>query len=104
MGFLCRRYFNVEDDQSTKSSPRSVTVGSFVSSAKKLVAESNLQQAIVTLEEGLKVRQDSEEMWLVYLQLKSEVTGDSDLQSLYGLFSKAVTVSQSYAVVLEVNS
>lgn len=94
----------MEENKPTETSSSSENANSFVSSAQKQMAESNLQQALVTLEEGLKVWQDSEELWLLYLQIKSEVTSDSDLQSLYDLFSKAATASRSYAVILEVNS
>lgn len=104
MDFSCRRYFNVQENKSTESFSIPETVSRFTSSAQKLVAEGSIQQAVVTLEEGLKVCPSSEEMWLMYLQLKSEVTSDSDVQSLYGFFSNAVAVSQSYTVVLEVRS
>ena len=69
--------------------------------AQKLLDENNVQEALIAMEKGLD-SENSEEVWLKYLIVKSDKASDADLESLYDLFAKAVSSTHSYSVMLEV--
>ena len=72
-------------------------------SARRLIAEKNLSQACSVLEQALRQQSTSEQLWVCYLKLRSQMVSPTQLPELYQLFSRAVTTSQSYWVLLEVS-
>lgn len=71
-------------------------------SARKCITEKNLSQACSVLEQALEEQRTSEQLWICYLKLRSQMASPTQLPELYQLFSRAVTTSQSYSVLLEV--
>ena len=74
-----------------------------LASAQRLIAEKQFAVASTMLEKAVEAHKDSEDIWLLYLQLKSQMASPAELPGLYKLFHTAVTACQSYAVIWEVS-
>lgn len=77
------------------------SIQTLVSSARKLMAERQFSLASTMLEKELETHKDSKDIWLLYLQLKSQVSSPAELAEL---FHTAVSSCQSYAVIWEVRT
>lgn len=101
-----RRYFEVDKAQEagqSHASSDSYTSPAALASAQKLIADRKLSQAATLLEKALDQHGTSKELWICYLKLKSQMVLPAQLPELYQLFTKAVTTSQSYSVILVVS-
>ena len=72
-----------------------------LSAAQDFLSEDKTQDAIEALEKGLDSK-DSEDVWLKYMSLKSEIASETELQSLYDLLAKAVSSTKSYTIMIKV--
>lgn len=95
-----RRYFANEDCSTTVENAESAGPAEILSSVQTLVDHGSHDEAIQVLEEGFKQHGKSEDLWIYYFKVKAFRAATPD--DLYQLFNKAVTESESYAVVLEV--
>lgn len=96
-----RRYFTVEgegpkQDSASPSSAESV--------ARQLLSERKLSGAAEVLEDSLKQDSSSEDTWILYLKVKSQMASSSRLPEFYKLLRKAVSTSHSYSVIFEVRT
>ena len=64
------------------------------------MSERKFPQAVALLEKGLERYHGSEGLWLLYLQLKAQLSSVGTLAE--ELLSRAVASSQSYAVIFQV--
>jgi hypothetical protein len=93
----------VERGGGDESPLHSKTSQDVISSARRLIAEKQFVLASTMLEKAVETHKDSEDVWILYLQLKSQMTLSADLPELYKLFHTAVSSCQSYALIWEVS-
>lgn len=74
-----------------------------VATAQKLISEKQFVVASTVLEEAVETHKDSEDIWILHLQLKSQLASSAELPKLYKLFHVAVSSCQSYPVIWEVS-
>ena len=94
---FCRRYFEVDKGKSEQSHASSDDHAP-LSSAQKLIGDGKIEKAVALLEEALEQFKTSKDLWICYLRVKSQLVPDQ-----YQLFTKAITTSGSYLVILEVS-
>lgn len=75
-----------------------------LASAQQLIAEKQFIVASTMLEKAVETFKNSKDIWILHLQLKSQVATSAELPELYKLFHTAVSSCQSYAVIWEVSA
>lgn len=105
---LSRRYFTPEKDEDPGKSAESASskqsgIQELVAGARKLVSEKKLVLAVALLEKAVEKHRHSNDIWIAYLGLKSQLTLSAELSELYTLFHTAVSSCRSYSVVWEVS-
>lgn len=87
---------------STTSNDRERAIQDTISSAQKLIADKQFSLVSTMLEKAVETYSNSEDIWILYLQLKSQMVSSGELLELYKLFHTAVSSCPSYAVIWEV--